>query len=78
MGVQHVYALAIEGADPASVQETMTSLFAGSQAKSQTSSTTALEARMTANNNSQSSSSSTTSGFGGSGGSGGLGGASSR
>jgi type II secretory pathway component GspD/PulD (secretin) len=64
MGVQHVYAMAIESADPSSVQDTMTSLFAGNQAKSQTTTTTALQARMTANNNSQSSTSSTTSGFG--------------
>jgi type II secretory pathway component GspD/PulD (secretin) len=72
-GVQHVYALAIESADPSSVQETMTALFAGSQSKSQTSTTSALQARMTANNNSQSSTTSTTSGFGSSSSSGGLG-----
>jgi len=75
-GVQHVYALAIESADPSSVQETMTALFAGTQAKSQTTTTTALQARMTANNNSQSSTTSTSSGFGS--GSSGLGGASTR
>jgi hypothetical protein len=76
-GVQHVYALAIEAADPSSVQETMSALFASSQSKSQTSTTTALQARMTANNNSQSSTTSTSSSFGSSSG-GGLGGSSSR
>jgi general secretion pathway protein D len=76
VGVQHVYALAIEAADPSSVQETMSALFASSQSKSQTSTTTALQARMTANNNSQSSTTSTSSGFGSS--SGGLGGSSSH
>jgi type II secretory pathway component GspD/PulD (secretin) len=70
-GVQHVYAMAIDSADPSSVQETLTSLFAGTQAKSQTTTTSALQARMTANNNSQSSTSTTTSGFGSSSGLGG-------
>jgi type II secretory pathway component GspD/PulD (secretin) len=64
MGVQHVFALAIDSADPSSVQDTLTGLFASGQSKSQTTTTTALSARMTANNNSQSSTSSTTSGFG--------------
>lgn len=67
MGVQHVFALPIDSADPASVQETMAGLFAGTgtAASKQTQTTTALSARETANANSQSStSSSTTSGFG--------------
>jgi type II secretory pathway component GspD/PulD (secretin) len=72
-GVQHVYALAIDSADPSSVQETISALFGGSQSKSQTTTTTALLARMTANNNSQSSTTSTTSGFGSSSSSVGLG-----
>jgi type II secretory pathway component GspD/PulD (secretin) len=72
MGVQHVFALPIDSADPASVQETMTSLFAGTQSRTQTTTTTALSARQTANNNSQATTSSTTSGFGGTSGSGGL------
>jgi hypothetical protein len=72
MGVQHVFAYSIDSADPASVQETMTTLFAGTQSRTQTTTTTALSARQTANNNSQSSTSSTTSGFGSTGSAGGL------
>jgi type II secretory pathway component GspD/PulD (secretin) len=64
MGVQHVFALPIDSADPASVQETMTTLFAGTQSRTATTTTTALSARSTANANSQSSTTSTTSGFG--------------
>ncbi|MGA2175504.1 MAG: secretin N-terminal domain-containing protein [Verrucomicrobiota bacterium] len=54
-GVQHVFALPIDSADPASVQETMTGLFAGSGASSkQTQTQTALSAREQSNANSQS------------------------
>jgi type II secretory pathway component GspD/PulD (secretin) len=69
MGVQHVYALSLDSADPATVQETMTGLFGGSGASSKAQSTTqtALSARATANASSQSSSSSTTTSFGSSG-----------
>jgi len=71
-GVQHVFAYDIDSADPASVQETMTTIFGGTQSRTQTTTTTALSARTTANNNSQSSTTSTTSGFGTSGSSSGL------
>jgi len=64
MGVQHVFAYDIDSADPASVQETMTTLFAGTQSRTQTTTTTALSARQNANNNSQSSTTSSSSGFG--------------
>jgi type II secretory pathway component GspD/PulD (secretin) len=64
MGVQHVWAYPIDSADPASVQETMTTLFAGTQSRTQTTTTTALSARQNANNNSQSSTTSSSSGFG--------------
>jgi type II secretory pathway component GspD/PulD (secretin) len=68
MGVQKVYALSLDSADPASVQETMAGLFAGTGASSKSQSTTqsALSARESANANSQSSSSSSVS-FGSSG-----------
>ncbi len=66
MGVQHVFALPIDSADPASVQETMTGLFAGTgtAASKQTQTQTALSAREQSNANSQSATTSTTSGFG--------------
>ena len=64
MGVQHVFAYDIESADAAAVQETMTTLFAGTQSRTQTTTTTALSARQTANNNSQATTTSTSSGFG--------------
>ena len=63
-GVQHVFAYDIDSADPASVQETMTTLFAGTQSRTQQTTTTALSARANANNNSQAATTSTTSGFG--------------
>ncbi|HEY3857796.1 MAG TPA: secretin N-terminal domain-containing protein [Verrucomicrobiae bacterium] len=68
-GKTHVSAFALDAADPASVQLTLTGLFMNTGSSSSTTSTTALSARGTANNNAQSSTSSmTTSGFGGSGG----------
>jgi type II secretory pathway component GspD/PulD (secretin) len=67
MGVQHVHALAIDSADPAVVQDAMTSLFASatSSSRNQTTTQTPLQARATGNANVQSSSAATsTSGIG--------------
>jgi type II secretory pathway component GspD/PulD (secretin) len=64
-GMTHVTAIPLESADPASVEQTMSGLFANQGSASSSQTTTALSARTQADNNTQSSSStSSTSGFG--------------
>ncbi len=64
-GVTHVTAISLDSADPASVEQTIQSLFLNTGTASSSQTTTALSARTQGNNNSQSSTtSSTTSGFG--------------
>jgi general secretion pathway protein D len=63
-GVQHVYAVDINSADPAAVQATMAGLFPNSKAPATTSTTDALTARATSTANQQQSSTSSTTGFG--------------
>ncbi len=64
VGMTHVVAFNLNGADPSSVQLTLAGLFQSQGSSSSTQTETALSARTTANNNSQSVSSSTTSCFG--------------
>jgi general secretion pathway protein D len=60
-GMTRVTAIALESADPASVQQTIAGLFSSSASSSASQSTTALSARAQGNNNSQSSSTTSTS-----------------
>jgi type II secretory pathway component GspD/PulD (secretin) len=60
-GITRVTAIALNSADPASVQQTIAGLFASTGASSSSQTTSALSARTQGNNNSQSSSTSSTS-----------------
>jgi type II secretory pathway component GspD/PulD (secretin) len=64
-GMTHVMAIHLDSADPASVEQTLQSLYLNTGTASSQQTTTALSARATGNNNSMSSSTtSSTSGFG--------------